>query len=556
VASVVSSPASPDHDRVALLGPAWRARAIFAGVLLAFLCAWISLVLGQGSYPGHVDEAHLTRHALHMLQQGDPSPHWFRYGSLPIYLTAAGMAVGALIAELCGTLRGLAEVWSVAAPYYSHAELILIPRLLFVALAVLGLACAGALGHALSRRTFALLLPIPVLAISGTYAHQAHRYLNVDIVATTLVLGSMVLLVRTLGVASLARRVLLPALLCGATIATKYNSGLVVLPFAAALLLERRYAFTAWLALGTAVSFGLFQPFALVEREQLVADLTHEIRHYQTGHPGNEADPGLPQLRYYLGVLGNDFGWLPCACGLAGIAATLRRNRRATLLVLSFPAAMFLYLSAQRVHFARTALPAIAVLGVFVALGLEVVAERMAPLLRTALSRLGSPDGDARAAGTVDARLVLGGLLLVTLGPGLFALAGQAIDPVRDSRVAVGRWLSDHAQRPCRALLPVQLKIDPVPIARACEVELVNLRSRAEADALLDGSLAPPGRTRYVVYAPFSPDGKLARTRSEAWKRVVAAARRPVLRVGSQELLLARRTPNVPDPKLEIYRLP
>lgn len=531
-----------------LLRAPWTLPAAF---LLLLALAWLVQLTAQGTYPVHVDEAHLSRHAIRMLFEGDPSPHWFRYGSLPIYVTAAGMQLGAWIGRAQGALSSIRDVWSVAGPYYSHWVVMYVPKLLFVLIGLSGVAAAGALGAALSPDPLARVLPMIVLAGSALYAHHAVAYLNVDVLVTALVLAALALLAHGAHSTRFGLRVAWPALLCGAVIATKYNSGLIVLPFAIGLALDRRWLWIVAFGALTAVAFFACAPFCVLEPARWLADMQFELHHYRTGHPGWEDDPGLPQLAFYLRVLGADLGWPLCACALLGARAAVRAKPRAAWLTLSFPALLFAFMASNRVHFPRSVLPAIAVLAVFMALGALWCARAVAAWQVREIAARRSYLRDSALAERVLTFLVAAALL----GPAAFALALRALHPVRDSRVRVARVIASRAQPPCQILVPVQMRIDPKHLAGDCAVLELNLRGHADALAQLQ---PPDARTeRFIVTAPFIEDSQLSRRRAAAWRELIAAADppRPILVTGTQPVQLWQRTRDVPDPQLSVYQL-
>jgi hypothetical protein len=541
-----------DWLRRRLRGPwAWP------GAFLALLSiAWLVQLVAQGTYPSHIDEGHLSRHALHMLFSGDPSPHWFRYGSLPIYLTAAGMQLGVWIGRAQGALVAINEVWSVAAPYYSHWVVMFVPKLLFLLIGLCGVASAGALGAALSPDPLARLLPMMVLGCAPLYAYHSVAYLNVDVLASALVLAALALLAHSASSPRFSLRVAWPAVLCGATIATKYNSGLIALPFALGLLLERRYTWLLALGLLTPLAFFAFAPFCALEPARWLEDMQFELHHYRTGHPGYEDDPGLPQLAFYLLVLRDNFGWPLCACALLGARASLRAAPRGARLTLLFPIALLLFMASNRVHFARSVLPAIATLAVFMALGVVwCMREGPAWLLRWFRARRAAESASLRDR-PWRAALALG-IGAALIGPILFMAVARAVAPVHDSRVRIARFIARRAHLPCQVIVPVQMRIDPKHLAGSCEVVVVNLRGHADVQALLQAPQGSARVQRFVVHAPFIEDGLLSRRRGAAWRELIAAANPPdpILVAGTQPVQLWQRTRDMPDPHLSVYSL-
>ena len=158
----------------------------------------------------------------------------------------------------------------------------------------------------------------------------------------------------------------------------KYTAGLVLLPMAiAALSRVRRHGWRplAWAALGGLAALGVFvalNPYFLLEFDSYWSDLRG-----QASVAANEPKPGQEQsgLLYYLDSLTWGLGWLGALAALAGAVVLLRRDLVRGLILISFPLALFLYLSAQSRYFGRWLLPAYPVLALLCAYAVGRAAE-------------------------------------------------------------------------------------------------------------------------------------------------------------------------------------
>ena len=232
-----TDPASTEsHELVVALAPPSRLLtiatcALMALVLLFSFTVRLQLIAARGPYPMHVDEVHLSGSALNILQKRDPNPHFFNYGSLPIYLTAAAMHVGAAVLHARNQLSDISQVKSVGVPYYSHPEVVLFPRRVFAFISVLGMLCATLFAYRAFRRSALLVVTPLVLCCSSLWLRMSWASLNVDVIAAALGAGGTAYLVHTSEATGFRQRVLWPALFCGAITATKYNSALLGVPF-------------------------------------------------------------------------------------------------------------------------------------------------------------------------------------------------------------------------------------------------------------------------------------------------------------------------------------
>ena len=428
------------------------AAAVLALVLVLALAGFarVRLVLGSSPYVLHEDELIATSRAARMLETGDFNPAFYRYPSLTIYATAGAFATAhALQGEPVSAPNGT------LAPNYERPEIALAGRLLLVGLSLGAMACIGLLAsRAFSSPALLVLAPL-VLALSPRFLLMSWAYVNVDLVGAFVCSAALAHLFHTRHRKSVLHRALLPGLLCGIAVGTKYYLGLVGLPAAIVLLGDRRRLGVRLVVIVVATLLGFLAttPYCLVDPAFFVDQVMFEVSHYQSGHRGAEGEPGLEQLLYYLGRTRAEFGLWPCVVGLVGIVAGVRRAPRATGLLLAFPLALLLFLSFQRVHFIRNFLSVYALFPIFIALG----ALSIWSLLAVRLPR--------RAGGVVAFVLV-----------SLFAF-GVPWPRVRSANLAAGdsrngavAWIEGHVSPGARVFVAQELMLDTRALEKRYEV--------------------------------------------------------------------------------------
>jgi len=350
-------------------------------VLSLLICVVLSLARLQatsysGRYVGHLDERRLFKQAVTVIE-GDLNPHSFKYPSLPIYLTAAAMK-GSLVFFPVET-QGAQHVFhlpQVKGQRYhpsrpmEHARLVfsLLAALLFFLVALLSVQLTGSLAPA-------CLAPL-LLSLDPLVQCQSVVYQNVDLPATLFslaALASAFLSSGSWGKSSLLLHGVFPGVLCGFAIASKYNAGVVLLSCALAVLVapaaKQRWITLSTLGLSAVAAFVMTVPYSILDFEHFRADVLFEIRHYQTGHPGYDGEPGWSQLCYYLAHIKSSYGALLCSAAVVGLLWGLKERPRPTLVVLSFPLLMLLHMSTNRVHFLRTVLPVFVLVPVLASVG-------------------------------------------------------------------------------------------------------------------------------------------------------------------------------------------
>jgi len=387
------------------LRPRRRWWVIFGLTLAALGLGRLRAVVGTLPYSQHVDEGFLTHQAVSILRSGDANPHFFRYPSLPIYLTTLTMKVGGLVSGApppsawTVPLRGSAYV-----PEFAYDA----SRLLFALTSIIALAFIGVIARSVYRSNLAMVLAPLIVSRSHVFEHSTADYLSVDVITLFFVTAALATAFAAWERDSYLVTSVVPGALSGMAAASKYNSALVLLPLGLHIVLtgtwtgkglRAQVGRLAVLSVAAAAAFLACVPYSVLDRGQFVADVTWEIHHYKTGHPGHDGPAGIPQFLFYLRSLADDCGPTTLAFAAAGLLFGLVIAPRRAATLASFPLAMLVHMSTNRVHFLRTVLPVFALVPVFVAgglIGLVRIATpafwmRRRPTWSTALNRLPAP---------------------------------------------------------------------------------------------------------------------------------------------------------------------
>lgn len=403
-------------------------------------------------YPRHVDERHLAQHAADMLETGDLNPHFFNYPSLPIYATAMGMSWGALRDFIRQDSPRKFETGRVREPYYTRPGVMAAARQTALAMGLFGLFSTGVAAAAWSKRSVSRFLAPAILALSPLYGFHCWDYLNVDLFAATFSVATLAWLARSFHSRGFIAKALVPGLLAAATTASKYNAGLVLPACMLSIFWfearEQRWVREGQLLVVFILGFVAFCPFSVLDTPNFVRDVAHEVHHYSTGHanPTFTIAPGSAHLTRNLGLLIHEFDWLLCALGALGLASGMRRDWRRTSVLAFTPLATLAFMSAQRVHFVRNLLPVVAILPLFISLGLLEATDR----LRRAASRYLSP------------RLASGFAVAIFAAAVAFSFRGawKQYAIRSDSRNLALEWLSRNAPADARIVVDQSLAMD------------------------------------------------------------------------------------------------
>ncbi len=356
-------------------------RRVFVALALLFVF-WLAVEFCGLDFGKHWDEGV----ALHVVAESYRSPRW-----LP-----AMYAYPSFIFDLIGLALSpwhLAERLGLSAQPVSarldSGEALLALRAVFVLFASLSLLFAFLLSRALSGSRREGLLAALLLAGSFEFGYHA-RWVACDVLV-----ASFATLALWLGCESVRREsrryLLLAAAATGMATASKYPAGLLTVPLTVAALehagtARRKAASVLLCALVVATTYFAAAPGTLLNHGRFVFDVTREIRHYATGHPGGHGlEPGLLHLRriaeYWAfaglspfrasGVI------LSCMAG-AGAGWLLCRSPRRAALVLAPLALLASYMSLQRVFIVRNLVWMLPLLAVLAARGFGVICALLA----------------------------------------------------------------------------------------------------------------------------------------------------------------------------------
>ena len=321
-------------------------------------------------YPGHVDEAAIAENALGMIQTGSLNPGFFNYPSLPIYLTAFWQGIGFTLTDYHANDSHV----SVSYPYYNPTIVMALPRYFLAGLSVLVTVFVALAGYYAFRQTIFLILPPILVLLVPKIMYLSWRYINVDILGAVFVTGALAFLFSQLEKRDMWSRSIIPGILCGCAIASKYTLGLILLPFLLHIWLNRRQPFLeSYLLMGTTIlTFIILVPYSILDFPVFLHNVLYEIRHYQSGHPGSESNPGLTQLIYYVSQMVEHLGPGAMLLSVLGLVGTVRNDWYRAVLLLIFPLSLLFYMSLQTTHFLRNIVSVLALWPILITFGVIV----------------------------------------------------------------------------------------------------------------------------------------------------------------------------------------
>ncbi|MEM9007071.1 MAG: phospholipid carrier-dependent glycosyltransferase [Cyanobacteria bacterium P01_F01_bin.86] len=326
-----------------------------------------------------IDEPKIASNALQMLKTGDMNPHYYNYGTLPMYINFFVDIFHYLY--LMGKpdnaeayLRNLDDIktywdtgwhWSASHPTFYHWNRLVTAGFGFGTVVFTFLVAR----NVLSSKWLALLAAAFLAAQGYHISHSA--YVTTDVPVAFFVMGSIYfsLVFYDKG---LTKHLVFALVFCGLSAATKYNSALAVL--LPSLIVGIRYFKardlfkTYWLAMIPLVpmaSFLIAMPYAFIDSVQFLKGIGYEVYHYKVrGHGGKESTPGLEHITFQLNMFYQRLGGFAAALTVLGLLGCLYRPK--LTLALLTPMLFSLYMTTQMsVNFHRNFIqvyPAVAIL--------------------------------------------------------------------------------------------------------------------------------------------------------------------------------------------------
>ncbi|HEX5224739.1 MAG TPA: glycosyltransferase family 39 protein, partial [Solirubrobacteraceae bacterium] len=304
------------------------------------------------------DEAdHFVPHAVAMFRDGTLNPHYF--ANPPGYTYVLHFAFGLWF----GGGKAVLHAYQL-----DPAQLYTLAR---VIAAVLGTAAVWLL-YVTGARLFGRgvgLLAAALQAVAFLPVFYAHLALNDAPTLAPLTLS----LLGTAGVLrdGRARHHALAGIGLGLACAFKYTAGIVVVPYLAAVVMQRREGGAAALvpalrglalAAGCALlAFAIANPYALLDYHSF----RHELSHQSSLSAESQGKLGAPRsggLVYYLWALTWGLGWVPAIAALLGALLVWWRRRALWFALVPGPLAFLVFMGLQGRYFGRWLMPILPIL--------------------------------------------------------------------------------------------------------------------------------------------------------------------------------------------------
>lgn len=350
-----------------------RAVLLVLGALCVLAFGLRIAALGYG-LPGvyNPDEIPILNRAL-AFGTGDLNPHNFLYPTLYFYLLFAWEGLFFVVGWLAGWFASLGAFQR--AFFVDPSHFVLAGRALTAVLGALTVPALYLFGARLYGRATALVAAL-LLAVAPFAVRDAH-YIKHDVPVTLFVVLTLWALARIVVDPEIAARRgswILAGALSGLAMSTHYYAFVVLVPFAAVVLADAgrtgrwrpTLGLLIWAGVASVVAFFVASPFMLVEPQTVVRDMV-AVRQIDLDRAVVGAHPFVSLGRYLQMLVTDAIGWPVALIAVAGCVASLVRDWRRGLLLVTFPLAFlgFLANTVPMNRYVNAMLPSLALAAAF-----------------------------------------------------------------------------------------------------------------------------------------------------------------------------------------------
>jgi len=461
----------------------------------------LKIIKGSLPYIGHPDEPALTKIPLHILKTGDFNPHTFIWPSLPYYITAASFVLGYLNSVSHGEIDNIKKIDSISYPFYPQKRLVFPAKLIFALLSIVTMLLTGIIAHNVTGNKHSIYLAPLLLTLSPLYLSHSARYLNIDIIGTFFAVLSIWYIIKRLEIDSLLTKAIIPGILCGLAIASKYNFYLTLFPSALAIIFYSKKQKLGKILLLFCIAIIIFiicVPYSILDFSAFLDGIVFNINHYKSGHTGFTGIPGLTQFFHYCNGLISEYGIIFIIFTLLGVLYSLVSNPKRGLVLLAFPLLILIYMSSLSVHFMRNILAVFVFVCIYCSFGIFLVFKYLSSQLRK------MPFFSNKKILHKAVPILLCAVIIAISLPVKSIVNAYNLKP--DSRNLSIHWIKTNLPLNSKIFIPQELDLDTRKLEKAYKIRYFNglkLRGNFQESILSSYVLIP-----YYGYDKRKPAGR------------------------------------------------
>ena len=313
-------------------------------------------------YPQHVDEHHVIVNAMIMLNSDNYYPGILCYPSFPIYMTAAILKIGKFIDNVFIKSEPNSKFDLQKYPFYKEYIPVIFVKFFFCIIALFIPITLSIVTTRLCKSVFAGCLTFFFICMSELFSYHSSHYVNIDLVATLFVSINIFFFVFFFNPNSFYKSVLIPGILTGFAIASKYPLGLISIIYLLGFIFDKDIKmfhvlikFTSIISISI-ITTVILCPYIFIFFDTWLNDIIQQGKIYSNGWPGYTVESGTTNFTLQVKQIYNQYGFMFFTFFLIGILFFLVKKSLNGFFILFFCLIFISYFSTYSVNLVRNLL--------------------------------------------------------------------------------------------------------------------------------------------------------------------------------------------------------
>ena len=345
-------------------------------------------------YPQHVDEYHLVVNGMNMSNNENFYPGILCYPSLPIYFSTFILKVAHQFEHKFLLKNQLDNFNLQKYPYYKEQFSVTTTKIFITSTSILIPILLSITILKLTGCQISALFGFVLICFSELFTYHSRAYINLDLFASLFVAANIFYFVFYHNDKNPIWKLIVPGILTGLTIASKYPHGLIILIYFYSFLNDKSQSLSKKvLNCATTLITALFTtlcccPYILIFFDKWLEEVIKQGEIYKQGWIGYTTEPGFSNFVLQLKQLLQEYGHFVSGLFLVGCLFLISKNRKNGIPIILYSLGFLLYFSTYSVNLIRNLLPVYILYAFIAAIGFYYLSSILKPKFGFKLSTL------------------------------------------------------------------------------------------------------------------------------------------------------------------------
>jgi len=314
-------------------------------------------------YPQHVDEYHLIVNGMKMSNNENFHPGILCYPSLPIYFSTFVLKVAHYI-EHKFILKNQIDKFNLQKyPYYKEQFAVITTKIFITSISILIPILLSITILKLTECQVSALFGFLLICFSELFTYHSRAYINIDLFASLFVAINIFYFTFYHNDKNSFRNLIIPGILTGLTIASKYPHGLIIIIYLYSFLTNKSHSpsqktVNCVTTLITAILTTLFCcPYIVIFFDKWLSEVINQREIYKTGWIGYTVEPGISNFVLQLKQLLYEYGYFISVLFIVGCLFLISKKQKYGIPIILYSFGFLLYFSTYSVNLIRNLLP-------------------------------------------------------------------------------------------------------------------------------------------------------------------------------------------------------